>query len=58
MSDATGMTVNNYLQWQRQISHAESENASKFCSAPVSMRFDGDDIHVLYPGGSRWFRSG
>lgn len=30
--------------------------ASKFCSAPVSMRFDGDDIHVLYPGGSRWFR--
>lgn len=26
MSDATGMTVNTYLQWQRQISHAESEN--------------------------------
>lgn len=21
--------------------------ASKLCSAPVSMRFDGDDIHVL-----------
>lgn len=31
--------------------------ACKLCSAPVSMRFDGDDTHFLYPDGSRWFGS-